>query len=108
MLLIGTSQDTWIQEALGRGSEGSSITRVGIHQVEDVWARGQQVTVVLLPDGGGLEELTPHLAEVHELLDEQFRTYVVNRMYMSGADTALADTLAIEAGFSLILNSFAK
>ena len=103
MLLIGTSQDTWIQEALERGSEGSSIARVGIHQVEDVWSRGQQVTVVLLPDGGGLEELTPHLAEVHELLDEQFRTYVVNRMYMSGADTALADTLAIEAGFSLIL-----
>ena len=99
MLLIGTMADSWIQEAL----EGDSGNAFGIHQVGDVWARGQQVTVVLLPDGGGAQELTPYLAEVHELLDEQFRIYAVNRMYMSGADTALADTLSIEAGFSLIL-----
>ena len=103
MLLIGTLADSWIQEALDGDNEDPSMTRLGIHQVGDVWARGQQVTVVLLPDDGGVGELTLHLAEVHELLDEQFRTYALNRMYMSGADTALADTLAIEAGFSLIL-----
>ena len=65
MLLIGTMADSWIQEAL----EGDSGNTFGIHQVGDVWARGQQVTVVLLPDGGGAQELTPYLAEVHELLD---------------------------------------
>ena len=103
MLLIGTLADSWIQEALDSDNEDASMTRLGIHQVGDVWARGQQVTVVLLPDDGGVGELTLYLAEVHELLDEQFRTYALNRMYMAGADTALADTLAIEAGFSLFL-----
>ncbi len=103
MLLVGTSADVWIQEALEKDSDRSSITRPGLHQVGDVWARGQQVTIVLLPDDGGVQELRSHLAEVHELLDGQFRTYAVNRMYMSGVDTALADTLAIVAGFSLTL-----
>ena len=103
MLLIGTSEDPWIQEALKRDTENSSVSRAGIHQVGDVWARGQQVTVVLLPDGGGVQEIRPYLREVHQLLDAQFRNYAINRMYMSGADTALADTLAIEAGFSIIL-----
>jgi len=40
---------------------------------------------------------------VYALLDRQYRNYAANRMYISGVDSALADTLMIEGGFSLLL-----
>ena len=101
MLLVGTSADRWVQEALDRAPD--PISQTGLHQIDDVWAHGQQVTLVLLPDGGGADDLRQQLRAVNELLDGQFRTYVVNRMYMSGVDSALADTLYVEAGFILML-----
>ena len=39
------------------------------------------------------------------MLDDQYQAYARNRMYMSGVDSALADTLATEHGFQLLLPS---
>lgn len=101
MLLVGTATDAVVVEALDRASE--RISQPGLHQIGDVWARGQSITLILLPEGGGADDLRAHLADVNELLDGQYRQWVRNRMYMSGVDTALADTLNIEAGFELLL-----
>jgi len=100
MLVVGSRSDPWVQEVLEEGPE--DVTE-GITQIHDVWAIGQTITLVLLPDGWTLADLEPHLGEVSDLLDNQYRAYARNRMYMSGADTALADTLSIEYGFSLDL-----
>lgn len=101
MLVVGTPGDAWVAETLEEADE--PITEPGIHQVEDVWARGQTVTLILLSARGGNDELLARLPEVHELLDGQYRAFVRGRMYMSGVDTALADTLTTEAGFELLV-----
>ncbi len=79
------------------------ITENGVHQVYDVWSRGQTVTLVLLDEGWSVADLDPHLDEVADLLDAQFRGYARNRMYISGVDSALADTLSMQAGFTMEL-----
>lgn len=101
MMVVGTRSDPWVQAALDHARE--PITENGVHQVYDVWSRGQTVTLVLLDEGWGIAELDPHLTEVAELLDGQFRRYAQNRMYFSGVDSALADTLAMRAGFTMEL-----
>lgn len=101
MMVVGTRSDPWVQAALDRARE--PITENGVHQVSDVWSRGQTVTLVLLDEGWGIAELDPYLTEVAELLDGQFRRYAQNRMYFSGVDSALADTLEMRAGFTIAL-----
>jgi hypothetical protein len=101
MLVVGTRDDPWVQEVLDRARE--PITENGVHQIYDVWSRGQTVTLLLLDGGWGSTELAEYLPEVNELLDGQYRAYARNRMYISGADSALADTLSTEAGFTMLL-----
>ena len=101
MVLVGTEADAWIADALAAAREPASGP--GLTQVHDVWSRGQNVTVVWLSAAGDADEVRGHLPAVHELLDEQYRRYARNRMYMSGVDSALADTLSAEAGFRLVL-----
>ncbi len=101
LLLIGAVDSPWMAKALAL-SKRETFNPPEIFQVEDVWARGQIATILLLPSEGadGAEEM---LEPLHELLDEQYRTYVRNRMFMSGLDSLLADTLWNEAGFRLLL-----
>ena len=101
LVLIGAVDSPWMVEALAL-TDREGFNPPEIFQVEDVWARGQIATVLLLPSEGaeGAEEL---LEPLHELLDGQYRMWVRNRMFMSGLDSLLADTLWNEAGFSLLL-----
>jgi hypothetical protein len=104
LLLVGALSDAWIQEALDQADVVEEpVTGPGLYQVGDVWSLGQTVTLVILPDGGGAQDLRPHLPAIHAILDEQYRAYARSRMYLSGVDSALADTLATEAGFALTL-----
>src|SRR5690606_40849991 len=59
-----------------------------------VWSRDQVATLIVLPPDGSVEGLGEQLDRVYELLDEQFRQGARQRMYLSGVNTALADTLA--------------
>jgi hypothetical protein len=101
MLLVGTTSDPWVQEALDAADE--EITSPGLYRVRDVWSMDQVVTLVVTPEGGEAEELGRHLPEIHAMLDRAYRVYARDRMYLSGVDSALADTLATEAGFALLL-----
>lgn len=101
MLLVGTESEPWVAEALAAARE--PITEPGMAQVYDVWSRGQNVTLILLSEEGAVDELRSSLPEVHELLDEQYRQYARSRMYQTGVDTALADTLMGQARFSLLV-----
>ena len=101
MMVVGTRDDPWVQEALDQARE--PITENGVHQVYDVWSRGQTVTLVLLDEGWDMSDLDPYLTEVADLLDSQYRRYAQNRRYFSGVDSALADTLEMQAGFRMEL-----
>lgn len=104
MLVLGAAGDPWIDEALGaRPRDAGPVTPPAIVRVRNVWARGQNVTAVVLPsrtDAEALEGLLPDLAAV---LDEEYRAFVINRMFVSGRDTILADSLARNVGFRLLL-----
>ena len=101
LLLVGPPDSPWMAEALAR-ADRETFNPPELFQVGDVWARGQNVTILLLPSTGaeGADEL---MAPLHELLDGQYRRWSRNRMYMSGRDTLLADTLWNEAGFTMLL-----
>ena len=101
LLVVGSREDPWVQTVLEEARE--PITENGIHQVYDVWSRGQAVTLMLLDSGWGQAELAQYLPEVNELLDRQYRGYARNRMYISGADSVLADSLSVIAGFTMLL-----
>lgn len=101
MLVVGTASDPIVQEVMDEARD--PFTEPGIYQVRTVWSLEQVVTLVLLPEGGGADALRQRLPEVHDLLDRQYLAYARTRMYQSGIDSALADTLYARAGFSLLL-----
>ena len=101
MLLVGTGDEPWMQEALAKVKD--PVNGPGLYHAFDVWAKGQQVTIIVVSMTGAAREVASHLAEINATLDEQFRGYARNRMYMSGVDSALADTLMSVARFRVIL-----
>jgi hypothetical protein len=102
MLLIGPANEPWIREALDE-ARGDDPAPPSIVQVRDVWARDQLVTIVLTPEQGGAEAVRSQLDSLSTLYDRQYRQWAMSRMFVSGADTALADTLAREAGFRVTI-----
>ncbi len=103
MLLIGPASAPYIAEALDRSKE-DDIQAPTIVQVHDVWARDQQVTILLTPEN--LDEpqaVYTQLPELRKLYDRQYRQLALARMYVSGVDSALADTLGRDAGFEVLL-----
>jgi hypothetical protein len=101
LLLVGTGEEPWMQDAMEQVRD--SVTGPGRYTAHDVWARGQQVTLILVSAATAAEDLRPHLAEVNKALDEQFRAWVIQRMYTTGVDSALADTLLTVWGFQIFV-----
>jgi len=103
MLVMGTVDDPWVSEALDRARGAGDATAPRILQARDVWARAQLVTILLLPENGQAEAVRSLLPELQEIYDRQFRQLAVERMFVSGRDSALVDTLRAEAGFSVLV-----
>jgi len=101
MLVVGSLSDAWVQEVIEVADE--PITAAGLYEVDDVWSMGQTVTLVVGAPGGEAGELRGQLPAIRARLDDQYRRYAQSRMYLSGVDSALADTLATEAGFYVTL-----
>lgn len=104
VLVVGTAADGWVSPVVA-GVEGAGVPS-GLPRLaerKDVWARGQVVTAIVLPADGAAEALRALLAPLGARLDERFRAHVLSRMFLSEANTALRDSLASRAGFSLLL-----
>lgn len=72
-----------------------------VFQTPNVWAMGQAVTAVVLEPGREAESWRALLPELKELLDHEFRLWALNRMWISGVDSVLADELQERLGFRL-------
>jgi len=72
-----------------------------VFQTPNVWAMGQAVTAVVLEPGRETESWRALLSELKGLLDHQFRIWALNRMWISGVDSVLADQLQERLGFRL-------
>lgn len=102
VLVIGVRGDEWIEDAID-AAEDPPTEPPAIFQAGDVWSRGQQVSVLLLPETGQAAAVSSLASELQALLDEQFRTYAHMRMFITGEDTELRDSLAANVGFSLLI-----
>ncbi len=52
LLLVGTGDEPWIQDAIAKVRAASPGP--GVYRAYDIWARGQQATIILAaPDQGG-------------------------------------------------------
>jgi len=102
MLLVGRESDYWVAEALEDVDDLGEITPPMVFQARNVWARNQRVTILVIGDDAE-SDVQARLPELAALFDEQYRTWAREKMYVSGQDTALADTLMTQHGFSMIL-----
>lgn len=100
VIVFGVPDDAGIRaiaEAAGReGAEPGEVL-----QATNVWARGQLATGVVLAPGREVESWRDHLPALSAQLEEQFREYVLRRMFVSGVDTATAEHLRQAYGFTL-------
>jgi len=104
IVLIGGPEDPWMAEALATLPDTTEIIPPDLLETTDVWARDQNATIILVdPEGDIPYQVNFRLPRVHRILDERFREGVEIRMFVSGRDSALADSLEAMAGFSLIL-----
>jgi hypothetical protein len=101
ILPIGRAADPWVAPALEEQAPPAALP--GIVETQDVWARNQGVTAVVLPDSDGAQALRDVLPQLRELLDQRYRSYARSRMFVSRADTALRDTLRVQHGFSVLV-----
>lgn len=100
VLVIGRPDDPWVQPALPRTlpADGELI------ESQNVWARGQTVAVLTVPDEAAAADRTLEmLPELKEFFTRRYLEYVRSRMFTSGADTALRTMLRDEAGFSVLV-----
>lgn len=102
LLVIGSADDPWVAQALAK-LDRDTFDPPELLQAENVWARGQLVSILLLSPTGGVEEVTTLVEPLFEVLDGQYRQWVLRRMFITPPDTALADSLVAEAGFELLV-----
>ncbi|TVP50054.1 MAG: DUF4837 family protein [Gemmatimonadales bacterium] len=104
IVVIGAEGDPWVDEVLAsRRGDAPAVQAPQIVKTQNVWARGQGVTLVLLPSSGDAEALAGLLEPLNRSLDDQYREFARNRMFVSGRDTILADSLSNHVGFRLVL-----
>lgn len=98
VLVLGAAGDAWVEPALdGEAAAGSLV------QARDVWARNQFVTAVVLPETNAVGPALEAVPVVAAAIDSSFRAYAQQRMYTSGVDSVLADSLRSAAGYNLLL-----
>lgn len=99
ILAIGRPDDPWVQAPLSRAD--GDVDGVAIVEAENVWARGQRVTVLVVPETEPAAAVEASVDSIAALIDHRYRAWVLNRMYTSGVDAELRDQVGEEAGFSL-------
>lgn len=101
VIAVGTAADSWIADVLGDRPAPEQLP--ALVTADNVWARGQTVTALVLPPDRPAAAFESMLPELGTLMDERFRQYARNRMFLSDTNTALRAALEADDGFSLTL-----
>ena len=99
VIVLGTPGSPLVQAAADRA--GITPEAPSMFTATDVWARGQLVTVVVAEPGREAETWLRSLPELIEVIDERYRRWVLERMFVSGVDSLVADSLGARFGFSI-------
>jgi hypothetical protein len=102
ILAIGSPSDPWVAEPLRQAGAGDAPLDGGrIVEADNVWARNQRVTALVVPEGREAMAVAANVDSVARLLDSRYRHWAVDRMFTSGLNTDLVTRLEDEAGFTL-------
>jgi hypothetical protein len=101
VVVLGTHENDAVRRILN-ASPVPDANPPAIVQAEEVWARNQLATALLLPLEGQAEAVRGLLPELYDLLERRYDEWVVERMYTTGVNDSLAGALA-EYGFTLQL-----
>jgi hypothetical protein len=96
---IGVPGDGWIDPVV----RAAPAQLPAIVENRDVWTGGQLVTALVVPPEQSAAAVLASLDSLASLLDGRFRNYTARRMFSSGADTVLRDSLRARAGYALTL-----
>ena len=101
-LVVGTPEDPWMADVLAK--TGAAAGSPGVLQVQNVWARRQSVTALVLDDQAGAAAFAASRApEVSALLDSQYKAWAVSKMFVTGRNEELTQALREQAGFGLVV-----
>jgi hypothetical protein len=104
VLLVGSPDEPWMADAVQKARDrGEDLTPPRLVQTFDVWARGQVVSLMLVPPGSSGPAVASLVDSLQTLLDSQFRQVSLTRMYASGRNDSLVVQLQRDHGFSLDL-----
>ena len=103
VLAIGSAEDAWVQPIFDKVGMQPDVSQPELVTTRDVWARNQQALAIATPANAPADAALPHLERVGTVVDSLFRTYVVQRMFTSGQDTALQRALRDTHSFGLLL-----
>jgi hypothetical protein len=99
IVLVGAPSDPWMEPVLA--DQDSVPEAPSLLQVDDVWAKGQRVTLLVLPDSANTKAARDAVKELSDLIDRQFREGAIERLYVSGVNAELGRTMRSQVGFSM-------
>ncbi|MGH7483577.1 MAG: DUF4837 family protein [Longimicrobiales bacterium] len=102
VLLFGRPDDPWIREAADEAGR-DTLSPPEVFDARNVWVNEQIVTVAVLPPESPVAAVRRLAPRIQERFDTRFRQLARQRMYVSGVDQELADSLSRIAGFSLMV-----
>ncbi|MDT8435894.1 MAG: DUF4837 family protein [Gemmatimonadota bacterium] len=100
VLVFGTPDDPLVAQA-AEAAGRDALSPPELFQTPAVWATGQAVTAAVLEPGRERESWRALLPQVAERLDRDYRAWTLDRMFVSGADSAFAAELQERLGISL-------
>ena len=89
VVVIGPASGGLVQQIVS-----SKVAAPAFVQKEGTWARGQTVTVLYLPETGQADAVRQLIPQLYATLEEQYQTWVIERMYTSGVNDSLGLALA--------------
>ena len=99
VLVFGTQGDPLIEAIAVKAN--SAPESGAVLQAGDVWARGQIATAIVLEAGHEADSWRAALPGVAALLDSNYRTFALTRMFVSGEDTLFSRALSERYGIQL-------
>jgi hypothetical protein len=102
VLVIGEPGDPWIAEVLSDAGV-QPVELPALVEGRNVWARGQQVTALVVPPRATAAAALPLLPGLGQTLLDRYHETIRHRMFASGVNEALADSLTRQDGFRIHL-----
>lgn len=100
VVVAGTPDDELVRD-VAEEAEQTRLEPSSVIQAVDVWARGQIATAVVLDPDAPARSWLSQLPATLAMIDATYRDWVRQRMFVTGPDTMLADSLARAYGFRI-------